>query len=268
MRIVTYNVNSLRARLPRLQALIAEHRPDVICVQETKSSPEAFPHEALRRAGYVAADHSGGRWEGVAVIARGDLGVADVVRGLPGEPDPTQARWVEATVGGVRIASVYVPNGRAVGSETFAAKLAFLDAVAERTAALRKRPAVLAGDFNVCPTDRDVWDPAAVHGGTHVTSEERSRLAAIRAGGFVDAFRAVDPVEPGFTWWDYRAGHFHKGYGLRIDLVLLSPHLAEGLANAFVDRSYRRPTKVRESKASDHAPVVVDVGDLPPPGAR
>lgn len=259
MRIVTYNVNSLKARLPRLLALLDEHAPDVVCIQETKSTPEAFPHPELERHGYVAADHSGGRWAGVAILAKTALGIGDVVRGLPGEPSPDEARWVEATVGDLRVASTYVPNGRALGTDTFADKLVFLDALAARARLWADLPAVIAGDFNVCPTDDDVWDPRQVHGGTHVSGDERSRLASIAAAGLVDAYRRVEPVEPGFTWWDYRAGHFHKGFGLRIDLVLVTDRTAELLEGATVDRSYRKPTKVRESKPSDHAPVIVDL---------
>jgi len=259
MRIVTYNVNSLTARLPRLLALLDEHRPDIVCLQETKVAPETFPHQALGEAGFVAADHSGGRWEGVAVLARSDLGVGEVRLGLPGEPDPGQARWVEATVAGVRVVSAYVPNGRAVGTPTFIEKLAFLEAMRRRAADLAASPALIAGDLNVCPTDRDVWDARAVHGATHVTTEERSALGAVLATGFVDAFRTLEPEAPGFTWWDYRAGHFHKGYGLRIDLALLDRGLAARLGAAAVDRAYRKPSKVPSSKPSDHAPLIVDL---------
>lgn len=259
VRVLSYNVNSIRARLPRLLAILAQHDPDVVCLQETKSTPEAFPHDALADAGYVAADHSGGRWEGVAVLARTALGVADVRTGLAGEPEGGEARWVEATVDDVRVVSVYVPNGRALGTPTFLSKLAFLDAVAVRGATLASSgPVVIAGDMNVCPTDIDVWDPALVHGGTHVSPEERSRFRAILAAGYTDAFRTVHPTEPGFTWWDYRAGHFHKGYGLRIDHVLLSGWPSERLSGATVDRTFRKPTAVPESKPSDHAPLVVD----------
>lgn len=261
VRIISYNVNSLTARLPRLLALLAEHEPDIVCLQETKTTPEAFPHMPVQAAGYSAADHSGGRWAGVAVLVREGLTISDVETGLPGEPEPGEARWVEAAVGEHRVVSVYVPNGRAVGTDTFAAKLAFLEAMAERARSIGTGPAIIAGDMNVCPTDLDVWDPAAVHGSTHVTVDERSRLEAVLAGGFVDGFRVANPDEPGFTWWDYRAGHFHKGFGLRIDLVLLSAHLAVRVGSARVDRDYRKPTKVRESKPSDHAPVILDLSD-------
>lgn len=261
MRLITYNVNSMSTRLTRVLALLDEHKPDVVCVQETKCAPDAFPHDALAQAGYVAADHSGGRWAGVAVIARAELGVADVVRGLDGEPAVDEARWVEATVGGLRVVSTYVPNGRAVGSPAFVDKLTFLDAMRPRAAALADRPAVIAGDLNVCPADLDVWNTAEVHGATHITSDERGRLQAVLDTGWVDAFRHCNPDEPGFTWWDYRAGHFHKGRGLRIDLALVSTPATRRLRGSRVDRDYRKPTKVRGTKPSDHAPLIVDLDD-------
>lgn len=261
MRLITYNVNSISTRLTRILALLDEHRPDVVCLQETKCAADAFPHEAFGRAGYVAADHSGGRWAGVAVVARADLGVGDASVGLPGAASPEEARWVEATVGGVRIVSTYVPNGQAVDSPAFRDKLTFLEAMRERAAVLAGGRAVIAGDLNVCPADLDVWDAAAVHGATHITDDERRRLRAVLETGFVDAFRTVHPDEPGFTWWDYRAGHFHKGFGLRIDLALLSEPLAGHLVGSSVERPYRKPTKVPGTKPSDHAPLVVDLAD-------
>jgi exodeoxyribonuclease-3 len=261
MRLVTYNVNSMSTRLQRLHALLDEHKPDVACLQETKCAPDGFPHRALEDAGYVAADHSAGRWAGVAVLARAEHGVADIARGLPGEPRAAEARWVEATVGGVRVVSTYVPNGQAVGSPAFADKLAFLDAMRVRAAELAGGRAVIAGDLNVCPTDLDVWDPTEVHGATHITVDERSRLQAVRDTGYVDAFRHLHPDEAGFTWWDYRAGHFHKGFGLRIDHVLVSAPLASRLRAGQVDRAYRKPTKVPGTKPSDHAPLLIDLDD-------
>lgn len=258
MRVVTWNVNSLGARLERVLALLDEYRPDVALLQETKTAIETFPHLPFQAAGYGAADHSGGRWEGVAVLARQDLGIGETVFGLPGEPDPTQARWMEAVVGGIRFVSVYVPNGRALGTETFAEKLTFLERMAERAARLGPS-AVIGGDMNVCPTDLDVWDVEKVHGATHITEDERSRLRAVQSEGFVDAFRTMHPDEPGFSWWDYRAGHFHKGFGLRIDLLLLGTAVAPGLSAARIDRDYRKPSKVPGTKPSDHAPLIVDL---------
>ena len=246
-------------RSSRVVQLLNEHQPDVVCLQETKCAPDAFPHAAFEEAGYVAADCSAGRWAGVAVRARASLGLADPAYILPDAPVPDEARWVEATVASVRVISVYVPNGRAVGSDAFRDKLAFMEAMARRAASLRGSPAVIAGDMNVCPSDLDVWDPERVHGSTHVTPDERRRLQAVLDTGFVDAYRHAEPDEPGFTWWDYRAGAFHKGLGLRIDLALVSASLIPGLGRAWVDRNYRKPTKVPGTKPSDHAPLLLDI---------
>ncbi|MCW3016058.1 MAG: exodeoxyribonuclease [Solirubrobacterales bacterium] len=255
MQLVTWNVNSLKARLPRVLEYLGEHAPDVVCLQETKCTADAFPEAELRDAGYEAAHHSGGRWAGVAVLARAGLRVSDVVCGLPGEAQADEARWVEASVDGIRVASAYVVNGQAVGTEPFAEKLAFLDAMATRAAQLRATgtPLVIAGDMNVCPTDADVYDPAAFVGATHVTDEERGALAqVVHAGNLRDAYRVVHPEpEQQFTWWDYRAGHFHKGLGLRIDLILASDDIAASLGDVHIERDYRKGLK-----PSDHAPLV------------
>jgi exodeoxyribonuclease III len=258
VRLITYNVNSIGARLPRLLALLDRYRPDVVCIQETKVSTEGFPHLPLQAAGYRAVDHSGGRWAGVAVLVRDDHDPADSSIGLAGEAAPDEARWVETEVAGVRVISTYVPNGQAIGTEPFAQKLVFLDAMAERAGQLASTPAVIAGDLNVCPSDLDVWDPELVHGSTHISPDERHRLARVLDTGFVDSFRHLNPEEPGYTWWDYRAGHFHKGFGLRIDLALVSTPLAGRLVSAKVERDFRKPSTVPESKPSDHAPLVVE----------
>jgi exodeoxyribonuclease-3 len=256
MKLVTWNVNSLRARLPRLLGLLEELQPDVVCLQETKAAAGApFPLE-LAGAGYTAVGHGGGRWGGVAVLLRPGLEPVEVAAGLPGEPDPAEARWVEVDLGWLHVVSVYVPNGRAVGTPTFAAKLAFLDAATKRLAALHGRPLVVAGDFNVAPADPDVYDPAAFVGSTHVTAEERGRLGRLLDLGLVDAWRRLHPDEAGFTWWDYRAGHFHKQLGMRIDLVLLSGDLAGRLTDCRVLRAYRKG-----SAPSDHAPLLAAVED-------
>jgi exodeoxyribonuclease III len=254
--LATWNVNSMRARLPRVLELLSKHRPDALLMQETKVDAGAFPHLELEAAGYRVADHSGGRWAGVAIAARADHDLADVTTGLPGEPDPVEARWIEATVAGVRLASVYVPNGREVGSPTFAAKLRFLEAMAVRAADLATAPAMVAGDMNVCPTDEDVYDPAAFVGSTHVTPDERARLARVVAAGLVDSFRELHPDGQGFTWWDYRQGHFHRGMGLRIDLALVSAQLRPRLRACGIDRDLRKGPK-----PSDHAPLLVELGE-------
>jgi exodeoxyribonuclease III len=259
MRLVTWNVNSLRQRLPRVLEFVEEHAPDVLCLQETKSDAAAFPHDALAQAGYRAADHSGGRWAGVAILARADAPPEDAARGLPGEPVQDECRWVEATVGGVRVVSTYVPNGRVVDSEWYAQKLDFLAAATERVRELRATgaPLVVAGDMNVAPTDLDVYDAAAFATETHVTPPEREALQQLAdAGGLRDAFRVLHPDEQQFTWWDYRAGNFHKNLGLRIDLALVSDAIAGSLVRAGMERPYRKGRR-----PSDHAPLVVEWSD-------
>jgi exodeoxyribonuclease-3 len=256
VRLVTWNVNSLNARLPRVLEFLADRAPDIACLQETKCSVDSFPVDALAEAGYRAVHHSGGRWAGVAILARDGLELSDAVSGLPGEVHADQSRWIEATVAGIRVCSVYVVNGQAVGTEPFAEKLAFLEAMAARAEQLEGE-VVIAGDMNVCPTDTDVYDPAAFAGATHVTPQERAALAAVAdRGGLQDAYRVVHPEpEQQFTWWDYRAGNFHKGLGLRIDLALVSTAIAGGLTEVGMVRDYRKGTK-----PSDHAPLVVDWG--------
>jgi len=260
VRVVTWNVNSLRARLPRVLELLSKHDPDVVLLQETKVAADAFPQGELADAGYESRHHSGGQWAGVAVLARSGLGLTCVRAGLPGEARADEARWIEAEVPGlgVRVASAYVVNGREVGSATFDEKLRFLDALAERAGALRDAggaPLVVGGDFNVAPADLDVYDPAAFVGATHVTGAERERVAAILdAGALVDAYRAVHPDEQQFTWWDYRQGHFHRGLGMRIDLLLVSEALAPRLTACGIDRDLRKGPK-----PSDHAPLLADL---------
>jgi exodeoxyribonuclease III len=259
VRIVTWNVNSLRVRLPRLLQLLEEHQPDVVCLQETKSAPDAFPVADLAGAGYGAVHASGGRWAGVALLARAGHELADPTYGPDGDPVPDEARWCEATIDGIRFASVYAPNGRTLDSPEFPRKLAFLDAAAARVAALRGTSLVVAGDMNIAPADADVYDPAAFVDGTHVTPEERGRLTEMmNRGGLVDAYRTLHPTEVQYTWWDYRAGNFHKGLGLRIDLALLSADLAPQLRACGIDRDYRKGTK-----PSDHAPLLVDLATAP-----
>jgi exodeoxyribonuclease III len=253
MKLVTWNVNSLKARLPRVLEFLAEHAPDIVCLQETKTTDEAFPAAELADAGYAAVHHSGGRWAGVAILARG-VEPGDVAAGLPGEVDADECRWIEATVHGLRVASVYVPNGRALDSPAFPAKLAFLEAMRARVTQLHRSPLVVAGDVNVAPADLDVYDPALFVGSTHTSAAERDRLQAILDDGeLVDAFRHLHPDEVGYTWWDYRAGHFHKKLGLRIDLVMVSRDLAAQLEHCGIERNYRKG-----AKPSDHAPLVAD----------
>jgi exodeoxyribonuclease-3 len=258
MILATWNVNSLKARLPRVLEFLDTHRPDVLCIQETKASADSFPHADLNAAGYAAADHSAGRWAGVAILAPIDRPPTAIIRGLPAQPRPDEARWIEATVEvngqPLHVASVYVPNGRALGHPAYIDKLAFLDAMAARTAALVGKSMFIAGDMNVAPADLDVYDPAAFVNGTHTSEAERSRLQAVLACGLVDTFRYLDPETTQFTWWDYRAGHFHQNFGLRIDLGLLSPELAKRCRHCGIDRSFRKGPK-----PSDHAPLLLEL---------
>jgi exodeoxyribonuclease-3 len=241
--------------MPRVLELLELHAPDVVLLQETKCAAEAFPELELEAAGYRAAHHSGGRWAGVAILAREQP--RDMSAGLPDEPAEDEARWIEATVAGVRVVSVYVPNGREPDSPTYADKLRFLEAMARRIEALADGPLVVAGDFNVCPTDLDVYDPAAFVGATHVTAPERERFRALLDAGTVDAFRELHPDEPGFTWWDYRQGHFHRKLGLRIDAHLVSAPLAERIETCGIDRDFRKGPK-----PSDHAPLLLELAPV------
>jgi exodeoxyribonuclease-3 len=260
VRVVTWNVNSLKMRMPRVLEFIELHAPDVLCLQETKAAADAFPEIELAAVGYRAVHRSGGRWAGVALLARAGLELEHPVLALEGDAEQgaEEARWCEATVAGIRIASVYVPNGRSVDSPEFPRKLAFLDAMAARVRELRGSSAagvIVAGDMNIAPADADVYDPAGFAGSTHVTAAERDRLRAILQEGMVDAYRSLHPEQVQYTWWDYRAGHFHKGLGLRIDLALVSAgELAGSLRSCGIDRDFRKG-----HKPSDHAPLLVDI---------
>ena len=260
MRFATWNVNSLKVRLPRLEAWLAYAQPDVCCLQETKLADGAFPAIAFQALGYDAAHHGEGRWNGVAILSR--VGLADVVAGFTEEAGSlsVESRLLSASCGGVRVSTVYVPNGRAVGTEHFVAKLAWLSALRRHitTTCDPKDKVVVCGDFNVAPEDRDVWDPSRAHGGTHVSEAERQHVRDLEAWGLVDAFRLKHQSDRLFSWWDYRAGDFHKHKGMRIDLMLVSGPLAERVTWALIDRNARKGTL-----PSDHAPLIVDF-DLKP----
>jgi exodeoxyribonuclease-3 len=255
---VTWNVNSLRARLPRVLELLETRQPDVVALQETKCGLERFPVAEMDEAGYDVVHHSGGQWAGVALLVRRPLAPDLPLLGLPGDPVPHEARWCEATVSGIRFVSTYVPNGRSLDSPEFPRKLAFLEAAAKRAAAIRaESPSlVIGGDMNVAPADDDVYDPAFYLQSTHVSEPERAGLAAIQErGSLIDAYRHMHPDDPQFTWWDYRAGNFHKNLGMRIDLALVSSNLADGLMACGIDRDFRKGFK-----PSDHAPLLVWLG--------
>jgi exodeoxyribonuclease III len=258
MRLATWNVNSLKARLPRVLPWLERHQPDVLCLQETKLADEHAPAAELQRLGYELAHHGRGRWNGVAICSR--VGIADVCAGIPCNDGWTDdgGRFLAATCGSIRVASVYVPNGRMVDSEFYLAKLEWLERLSrwlddhDPTTEL-----AICGDYNVAPEDIDVWDARAVHGATHVSPRERALLARLRQWGMVDVVRQFHP-EPGFfTWWDYRAGHFHKNFGMRIDHVYVSPKLAERAIAAERDRDARKPSSY-PGIPSDHAPLIVD----------
>ena len=263
MRIATWNVNSVLARLPRLVDWLEQAAPDVVCMQETKVAADGFPAAAVEPLGYAVAHHGEGRWNGVAVLSR--LPMTDVERGLPGDPGyPDQgtleARSLAATCGPVRVRSVYVPNGRTPDDPHYGYKLRWLGALRDAVAAdaAADRPFAVMGDFNVAPADADVWDPAAFVGSTHVTPAERAAVAALRDAGLADIVPRIAKGPHPFTYWDYRAGSFHKGMGMRIDLVLANPSLAAAVSDAWVDREARKG-----KGPSDHAPVIVDL-DLQP----
>jgi exodeoxyribonuclease III len=282
VRITTWNVNSAKQRLPRLLPWLDERRPDVCCLQETKLADEAFTEvlgKELADRGYEVALHGEGRWNGVAILSR--VGLEDVEVGIPdgpGFPNP-EARAVAATCAGVRVHSVYVPNGREPDSDHYHYKLSWLAALREQVraglaadSAADRAATVVCGDMNIAPTDADVFDPQAYVGQTHVTPPERAALADLQAIGLRDVVRERWPSERVFTYWDYRAGMFHQDLGMRIDLVLATTSVADRVRAAWVDRQARKGTG-----PSDHAPVVVDLdeapdGDIgpvvPPPSAR
>ena len=260
MRIATWNVNSIKQRLPRLLPWLDEREPDVVCLQETKLADDAFAEllgDELAKRSYAVAVHGEATWNGVAILSR--VGLDDVVLGLagaPGFPRP-EARAVSATCGGIRVVSVYVPNGRVPGSEHYQYKLAWLASLREMMGT-RPEAAIVCGDMNIAPTDDDVFDPEAYVGQTHVTPPERAALSELQALGLRDVVRDRWPNERVFTYWDYRAGMFHQDLGMRIDLVLASAVVAARVRAAWVDRQARKGRG-----PSDHAPVIVDLDEAP-----
>ena len=267
MRIATWNVNSLKARLEKVTWWLERARPDVLLMQETKLADRDVPELAFRTAGYTVAHHGEGRWNGVAIVSR--VGVQDVVTnfGEPLRPAQTEdagddeplaeARMISAVCAGVRVVCVYAPNGRVVGSPFYKAKLVWYDRLARwlSEAADPKEPLVLGGDLNVAPEDADVWDPRACHGGTHVSPPERDAVGRLVKWGLVDGYRRMHS-EPGrYTWWDYRAGNFHKNFGMRIDHLLVTAPVGKRIVFAEIDREARKGKPI----PSDHAPLVIDL---------
>jgi exodeoxyribonuclease III len=269
MRIATWNVNSLKARLEKVLWWIERAAPDVLLMQETKLADTDAPVEAFRGMGYALAHHGEGRWNGVAIASR--VGLAEVVAnfGQPLRPAATpdvpddeplaEARMLAAVCGGIRVVSIYAPNGRVVGSPFYQAKLGWFERLARwlEEAADARDLLIMGGDFNVAPEDADVWDPAACHGGTHVSPPERDAFRRLRDWGLVDAYRRHHGEAGRYTWWDYRAGNFHKNYGMRIDHLLVTQALAPRTVWAEIDREARKGKPV----PSDHAPLVVDLDE-------
>jgi len=255
VRVATWNVNSLKARMQRVPEWLSYAQPDVLCLQETKLGDASFPHVAFEALGYESVHHGQGQWNGVAIISR--VGLDGAVKGFADGGGPDQdARLITAVCQGVQVSSVYVPNGRSVGSEHYAYKLSWLARLRAHLSATAKpgQPVVVCGDFNIAPEDKDVWDPSAFLGGTHVSPQERQALADLSSWGLVDAFRLCWPDDRLYTYWDYRAGNFHEHRGMRIDLVLVNRALAGKVTWALVDRNARKG-----DQPSDHAPVLVDL---------
>jgi exodeoxyribonuclease-3 len=267
VRIATWNVNSLKARLEKVTWWLERAKPDVLLLQETKLADSDVPVEIFSERGYELAHHGEGRWNGVAIASR--VGISDVVTnfGQPlaaaktgeGDDEPfAEARMIGAVCGGVRVVSVYAPNGRTVGSPFYEAKLVWFERLSRWLSDARQpdEALVIGGDFNVAPSDEDVWSPTECHGGTHVSPPEREAFARLIAWGLLDAYRLRHPEPSRYTWWDYRAGNFHKNFGMRIDHLLVTRPIAERTVASEIDREARKgkPTP------SDHAPLFVDVG--------
>jgi len=260
VRITTWNVNSIKQRLPRFLPWLDERQPDVVCLQETKLADDAFTEllgSELTDRGYEVALHGEPAWNGVAILSK--QGLEDVVQGIPGAPGfpHPEARAVTATCGGIRITSVYVPNGREPDSEHYQYKLAWLKSLKDMVAA-GPEAAIVTGDMNIAPTDDDVFDPDAYIGQTHVTEPERKALADLQSLGLHDVVRDRWPGERVFSYWDYRAGMFHQDLGMRIDLLLASDAVADRVRAAWIDRQARKG-----KGPSDHAPVIVDLDEAP-----
>lgn len=257
MRIATWNVNGLRARLDFLRHWLRARQPDVLGLQELKLSDEKFPHDALTDEGYQAVTHGQKSWNGVAILSRAPARVLQ--RGLPGQQD-FGARLLSAEVAGLRFTTVYCPNGKYVEHADYARKLAWFDALAAHLAGADAASgmAVLCGDFNIVPQALDSWDEAGHAGAIFHTDAERARINALYEAGWRDLFRARRPQEQAFSWWDYRGGAFHQGHGLRIDFLLGTAEVAARLGAVEIDREYRK--KQDGMTASDHAPVFADLG--------
>jgi exodeoxyribonuclease-3 len=279
VRIATWNVNSLKARQEAVERWLERAAPDILLLQETKLTDGDAPVMAFGMAGYQLVHHGEGRWNGVGMAVRNGLSVGDVVTNFGDGPvrdsgpggagaevaseddfNPfDEARMLAATIDGLRVVSLYAPNGRVVGSPFYTGKLAWFERLARwiRESDAARESLVLGGDLNIAPTDKDVWDAAAVHGGTHVSEPERAAFRALLELGLTDGYRAIHD-EPGrYSWWDYRAGNFHKNLGMRIDHLLVSPPVAARIVDAEIDRQARKGPPI----PSDHAPLSIDLDE-------
>lgn len=256
-RFATWNVNSLNVRQARVEAWLDDVAPDIMCLQETKLVDDAFPQLTFEALGYAAAHHGEGRWNGVAILSR--AGLDDVTFGFADDAETdAEARVMTAVCDGIAVVNVYVPNGRALDADHYEYKLRWLDRLGRHLDGLMAdgQPVIVAGDFNIAPTDIDLYDPAAFEGATHVSGPEREKLAALTDRGLADVFRRLHPAAGGvYSWWDYRRGDFHQGRGMRIDLVLASAAVVERATWCVIDRNARKG-----QQPSDHAPVIVDLG--------
>jgi exodeoxyribonuclease III len=269
MRIATWNVNSLKARLEKVNWWLQRARPDVLMMQETKLADADAPVDIFRDAGYQLAHHGEGRWNGVAIASR--TGIDQVITnfGEPLRPAKTpdvgddeplaESRMISAVCGGIRVVCVYAPNGRILNSPFYEAKLMWFDRLSRwfEQAVGEDEPLVLGGDFNIAPSDADVWDPRACHGGTHVSAREREAFARLGRWGLLDAYRLQHSEPERYTWWDYRAGNFHKNFGMRIDHLLISAPLKPRIVWSEIDREARKGKPI----PSDHAPLVIDIDE-------
>ena len=255
MKAATWNINSIKARLPNILEWLSATIPDVVMLQETKTIDDAFPRLEFEDFGYNIAAHGQKSYNGVAILSKRPL--EDVSAGLPGDPSDDQARYLEATVDGIRFATIYIPNGNPINTQKFDYKLAWMDRLVEHAARLldSEMPIVLAGDYNVAPTDGDVHDPEGWADDALCQPASRQRFRKLLNLGYIDAFRALNSTPHKYSFWDYQGGAWHKDYGVRIDHLLLSPQAADRLLNSGIDTRPRG-----KQRASDHTPVWIDIG--------